>query len=224
MVKPATRRHRPYLTDVVDEGEGTAANSVAKTLIPTATRTVAALVTADADYLRHRARSLHLNVDETHQKAYESEWSVLTQQRGAQSPANVLNELGDLGFAWRDIARMVGVTVPAVQKWRRGERITGPNRFKVASLLAACDFLMRYISDDDMASWFEMPLTEAAPITPIDIWASGMQRLLFDYATYHATVDETLTKFDPEWRERFRTNVESFRDSDGNVGLRITDR
>ena len=221
-----TRRHRDYFVEVVEEGQGTAANSVAKTLIPAATRTAAALLTEDADNLRHRARSLHVDIDETHHKVYESEWSVLTQQRGAQSPVDVLNELGDLGFAWRDIARMVGVTVPAVQKWRRGERITGPNRLRVASLMAACDFLTThyYVNNDDLASWFEMPLAEAAPITPIDIWAAGMQLPFFDYATRHATVDETLTKFDPEWRERFRTNVESFRDSDGILGLRMTNR
>ena len=69
-----------------------------------------------------------------------------------------------------------------------------------------------------------MPLAEAAPITPIDIWAAGMQLLFFDYATRHATVNETLTMYDPEWRERFRTNVESFRDSDGILGLRMTNR
>lgn len=226
MARPTIQRHRDYFVEVVEEEQGTAADSIARTVTPDATRMVAVLLTEDADQLRHRVHSLNTDVGETHQKIYESEWSFLTQQRGAQSPVNVLNELGDLGFAWRDIARMVGVTVPAVQKWRRGERITGPNRLRVASLMAACDFLGAhyYINDEDLASWFEMPLTEAAPITPIDIWASGMHRVFFDYATRHATVDETLAKFDPEWRERFRTDIESFRDSDGDLGLRMMNR
>ena len=92
--------------------------------------------------------------------------------------------------------------------------------------MAACDFLKAhyYIDDEGLASWFEMPLTEAAPITPIDIWAAGMQMAFFDYATQHATVDETLNKLDPEWREHFRTDIESFRDSDGNLGLRMKNR
>jgi hypothetical protein len=226
MARPIIQRRRDYFVEVVEEEQGTAASSIAKPVTPDATRMVAALLTEDADQLRHRAHSLNVDVGKTHQKTYESEWRFLTQQRGAQSPVDVLNELGDLGFAWRDIARMVGVTVPAVQKWRRGERITGPNRLRVASLMAACDFLKThyYINDEDLPSWFEMPLTEAAPITPIDIWAAGMQVVFFDYATRHATVDETLDKFDPEWRECFRTDIESFRDSDGNLGLRMMNR
>ena len=51
-----------------------------------------------------------------------------------------------------------------------------------------------------------------------------MQLLFFDYATRHAKAEETLYKFDPEWRERFRTNVKSFRDADGVLGLRMTNR
>jgi hypothetical protein len=226
MARPTIQRHRDYFVEVVEEEQGTAADSITRPVVPDSTRMVVVLLTEGADQLRHRARSLNIDIGETHQKIYESEWSYLTQQRGVQSPVDLLNELGDLGFAWRDIARMVGVTVPAVQKWRRGERITGPNRLRVASLMAACDFLRAhyYINDEDLASWFEMPLTEAAPITPIDIWAAGMQRAFFDYATRHATVDETLAKFDPEWRERFRTDIESFRDNEGNLGLRMMNR
>lgn len=34
--------------------------------------------------------------------------------------ASMLSDLAELGFAWRDIARLVKVSVPAVQKWRKG--------------------------------------------------------------------------------------------------------
>ena len=137
------QRHRDYFVEVVEEEQGTAANSIAKPDILDATRMVVALLTEDADQLRHQAHSLKIDVSKVHQKSYESEWDYLTQRRGVESSVDMLNELGDLGFAWRDIARMVGVTVPAVQKWRRGERITGPNRLRVARLMAACDFLKR---------------------------------------------------------------------------------
>ena len=218
------RRQRDYIMEVLDEDAGTASTSIAPSQIPAATRTAAALLTEDADDLRHRAKSLNVDIEETHQKVYESEWAVLTQQRGAQSSTDLLDELGDLGFAWRDIAKMVGVTVPAVQKWRRGERITGPNRLKVAKLMAACDFLMSHYYVDDVASWFEMPLNEAAPITPVSLWASGHTKLFFDYATRHVTADDTLTKFEPEWRERYRSDYETFRDAEGSVGIRLRDR
>lgn len=224
MTRAHRRRPVDYIHEIVEEDQGTASNSVAPSLVPAATRTAAALLTEDVDDLRHRAKNLNVDIEETHQRVYESEWGVLTQQRGAQSPTDLLSELGDLGFAWRDIARMVGVTVPAVQKWRRGERITGPNRLKVAKLMAVCDFLMAHYYVDDVASWFEMPLNEAAPITPVDLWASGQTKLFFDYATRHVTADETLTKYEPDWRERYRSDYETFRDADGGIGIRTRDR
>lgn len=224
MTEITTGRWHDWLLEVVDEDAGTASNTITKAVIPTATRTVAALLTEDVGNLRHKASTLHVDLAETHQKVYEHEWGVLTQQRGAQSAAELLEHLGDLGFAWRDVARMVGVSVPAVKKWRRGERITGPNRLRVAQLVAACDFLSGHYHVEDVASWFEMPLRDDAPVTPMDLWMAGQARLMFDYGTGHATADETLTAFEPEWRDHYRTNVETFQDADGNIGLRMTDR
>lgn len=55
--------------------------------------------------------------------------------------ASMLSDLAELGFAWRDIARLVKVSVPAVQKWRKGEKASGESHSRVASLLAACDLI-----------------------------------------------------------------------------------
>ena len=60
---------------------------------------------------------------------------------GKANVKSMLTELADLGFAWRDIARMVGVSVPAVQKWRKGEKASGDSRIRVASLLAAYNLI-----------------------------------------------------------------------------------
>jgi transcriptional regulator with XRE-family HTH domain len=207
------------------EGDrGTAGTSVTQTLVPAATRTAAALLTEDAADIRNRAKNLTVDAEETHQLVYQHEWSVLTQQRGAQSPVELLNELAELGFAWRDIARLIGVSVPAVQKWRRGERLSGDNRLKVASLMAACDFIASHYYVDDIASWFEMRILEGVPVTPIDLWASGQQIVFFDYVTRHVNPEEALTKYDPEWRERYRSDFETFRGDDGAIGIRMRDR
>ncbi len=211
---------RDYFVEFVEEGRGTAATSVARPSVPGATQTAAALLTEDADDLRREMRTLSIDIEETHQNIYEREWHVLAQLRGAQSPAELLEEIGDLGFAWRDVARMVGVSVPAVQKWRRGERITGENRSKLARLMAACDFLQKHYYVDDVASWFEMPMHEAAPIAPVDLWSAGQTRAFFDYATRHIDALDALAKYDPEWRERYQTDYETFRDEDGYTGIR----
>lgn len=190
-------------------------------IAPDRTRTVAALLTENAGDLRHRVASLSGDVRETHQQSYENEWQVLTQQRGAQSPLHLLEELSGLGFAWRDIARLIGVSVPAIQKWRRGDRASGDNRLRLAQLVAACDFAVGHFYVEDPASWFEMRIVKSAPITPIDLWANGEHELFFEYLTRHLTPNGTLDRLDPDWRDRYRTEFVSFVDEDGNLGLRM---
>lgn len=53
------------------------------------------------------------------------EWRTAAAERAKDSVASMLSDLADLGFARRDIARLVKVSVPAVQKWRRGEGVRG---------------------------------------------------------------------------------------------------
>jgi transcriptional regulator with XRE-family HTH domain len=174
--------------------------------------------------MRHRVRALTSDVGEVTRRTFEHEWSVLTQQRGAASPIALLNELADMGFTWRDIARLVGVSVPAVQKWRKGERLSGDNRRKLAGLIAACDLVASHFYVDDVASWFEMPIHESAPVTPIDLWAAGEQMLLFETASRHLTGEEVLDRFQPEWRERYASDFETYLASDGELSIRMRER
>jgi transcriptional regulator with XRE-family HTH domain len=205
----------------IEDTRGTAATGVTSTRIPTQTRTTAAVLTEDIGDLRRRVRELSVTASTVHQNAYMEEWQVLTQGRAALGGPSLLEALADLGFSWRDIARLVGISVPAIQKWRKGGKLSPENRRKLASLLAACDFITMHFLVEDIGQWFEMPITDSAPITPIDLWADGNPVLVFEYATRHLTPDETMDKFDPSWRERYRTNVEVFRDDDGILGLRI---
>ncbi|WP_155763851.1 hypothetical protein [Mycobacterium asiaticum] len=145
---------------------------------------------------------------------------MLTQQRALSSPATMLSDLADLGFSWRDIAKMVGVSVAAIQKWRKGDNVTGSNRHKLASLVAACDFIIAHFHAEDVAQWFETPIIDGAPITPIDIWSEGNHLVLFEYATQHITPEQAMNEFRPDWRESFRSNWEVFEADDGNLSIR----
>ncbi|BDR52201.1 hypothetical protein KIM372_01080 [Bombiscardovia nodaiensis] len=52
-----------------------------------------------------------------------------------QSMETLLEQISDLGFAWRDVARMLHVSVPAIQKWRRkNARASAENKRNLASL------------------------------------------------------------------------------------------
>jgi len=106
---------------------------------------------------------MHRDLDDLHQRSHEVEWRTLAADRARSSTTALLDELAAMGFAWRDVARLVGVSVPAVQKWRRGEGATGENRARLASLLAACDliaahYLVEDLATEDCVAWLQADL------------------------------------------------------------------
>jgi hypothetical protein len=214
--EPAVQRS----SDLVDNGTVGSDLRLPPLLRPES-QTAAAVATDELGYLRHRARALQEEVDKTHHRSHFAEWIGRTAQRGRSSPAELLEELGELGFAWRDIARLVGVTVQAIQKWRRGARTTGEHRSRIASLLAACDLVTAHYEIQEVASWFEMPILEGIPVTPIELWEAHRPDLVFDYASGHSDAEQTLTSWDPEWRERYRSDFEVFRAEDGQLSIRL---
>ncbi len=179
------------------------------------------LTTTEVGGIRGVARALRDGVDDLHKRTHENEWRKAAAERGKASVMSMLTELADLGFAWRDIARMVGVSVPAVQKWRKGEKASGDSRHRIASLLAACDLITSHYMVDEIASWFEMPLSSSAPVTPIVLYAANRADLVFEFASGHVDPEALLSEFDPDWRERYRSDFEVFEAGDGNRSIRM---
>jgi len=212
-------------TDRIREPESGTAGAEIKPPPPLSeTRTVAKVITEDIGAVRQQARELHDAAGEMHWRSHYLEWTAGTSHRGRSSAQDLLQELANLGFPWRDVARLVGVSVPAVQKWRRGEGSTGENRHKVASLLAACDLVAEHYGIREVASWFEMPLLVGVPVTPIVLWAEGRPDLVFDYASGHTDPEQILTSWDPQWRERYQSDFEVFRADDGQLSIRPKER
>lgn len=213
-----TVRNSVDFDEIVDTG------TVGAELVPPArvsqTRTVAQVLNEDIGYLRRQVKVLHEDAGELHQRSQFAEWNARTSERGREAVTDLLRELSLLGFAWRDVARLVGVTVPALQKWRRGERVTGVNRRKVAGLVAACDLVSEIYGIQDVASWFEMPIVTQAPVTPIDLWQAQRTDLVFEHACGQADPEQILTEFNTEWRERYRSDFEVFRASDDRLSVR----
>lgn len=142
---------------------------------------------------------------------------------GKKSVGSLLDELSELGFSWRDIAHMVHVSVPAIRKWRQGGTVSGDNRRNLAALLAACDLIMNHFMVDEIASWFEMPLTWA-PVTPIDMYSAGRADLVFDFAAGQSDPEILMSEFDPDWREHYRSDFDVVEASDGNFSIRVKRR
>lgn len=178
-------------------------------------------MTEAAGALRGSIGSLQDDGQDLHRSTLFTEWASTTDRRAKSAPLDLLLHLSDSGFAWRDIARMLGVSVPALQKWRRGEKISGANRRKLAGLVAACDLVETHYLIHDPASWFEMPLYNDVPITPIDLYVSSRTDLLFDYASGHLDSETVLSEFDADWRETYRSDFEVFVASDGQRSIRI---
>lgn len=216
---PATRDQRPGVVT------STASFAISPpvpdaTTIPTRAEAQMSLLTEDVAGNRAEVHRLHERAKNLHNDSHDAEWRMATARRAKASVTSMLDELADLGFAWRDVARMVGVTVPALQKWRKGGAASGDNRSKVASVLAACDIITLHYMVQDIASWFEIPLSPAAPLTSIDLFSHGSIDLVFDYAYGQTDPEELLTRFDPTWRERYHSDFEVFEASDGHRSIR----
>lgn len=202
-------------------GSGTAASDVAPALSISETRVQAHRLTEDIGWNRQKVGFINDDFGNLHKRSHDVEWRTRSAERGQAGVATMLTELADLGFAWRDLARMVGVSVPAMQKWRRGEKASGDSRQKVASLLAACDLIAAHYMVEEIASWFEMPLVKRVPITPIDMYADDRADLVFALASGQEDPEALMTEYDLEWREKYRSDFETFLASDGNRSVRM---
>jgi transcriptional regulator with XRE-family HTH domain len=136
----------------------------------------------------------------------------------------LLEDLSTLGFAWRQIAKMLKVSVPAVQKWRKGERMSPENFERLALLLSMCDLLPEFFINDP-ASWFEVRILPTVPIRPMDLFAAVQDELLLDWASGHVKEPERiLDAAFPDWRIGSTTDFEVFEADDGQPAIRLKDR
>lgn len=188
----------------------------------TETRVAAADLTEEIGFHRSRVRGLNNHVEDLHKDSHQAEWRMRTIERAKAPFSEMLDEVADLGFAWRDLARMMGVSVPAIQKWRRGKsKPSGENRRRVASLLAACDLVAEHYMVAEVASWFEMPLVPGVPVTPIELFGRERVDLVFDFASGQSDPEALMTQFDAKWRTQYMSDFEVFEGCDGYPSLRL---
>ena len=124
-------------------------------------------------------------------------------QRGREA---LLEELSvDRGLGWTDIARLCRVSVSAVRKWRAGGSIT-PERLRgIARLAAFLDLLEPIGPVGEPVGWLMTPLLEAHTVSGADLYREGRTDDLFEYAQGQINVEELLERWDPDWREKTRS-------------------
>lgn len=176
----------------------------------------------DADY----ARTMH-DVDggevrERQGEAREQYLADCTREKAARSVAELLEELtGNRGMGWSDIADVLGVSVSAIRKWRRGGDASPGSRVKLAQFAALLDVLEEKAPISDPAGWMELTLPIAAGyfIRPLDLYLDGHIDALMDLAESRLEAYQVLDQVRPNWRDD-RSAFEVFQDVDGARSIR----
>ena len=199
---------------------GTRADALRAPQIPQPTKTSQDEEAELAGARRTLQRQQLEHVTGEHNRSIERLLSARTDEAAKRTVQELLNELADLGFAWRQIAQLVGVTVPALRKWRQGEPATGANRRTVARLAAFVHLVHADHLVDDVPSWMEMPLS-TSHITGLDVYRDGGEILLVLLAANHHTSDDVLDIVEPGWREQQSDRFEITIAGDGQPVIRV---
>lgn len=203
-----------------DQPTGTSAGAVSDYVPSTPSETRA--LSLRADYLRTEIDLLGGEVQELHGEARELDMTDRTLEKTKKSVAGLLEELaGDRGMGWSDIAEVVGVSISAIRKWRKGGDASPDSRSKLARIAALLDVLEEKGLVQDPAGWMEMdlPLEAGYFIRPLDLYLEGHVTALIELAEQRQTVAEVLDQVRPNWRQS-QSDFEVFLDVDGERSIR----
>ena len=182
---------------------------------------------SDVDILANSAGALRSDVGVLSEDVAQVHGDTLRLQLDSRadvaartSPVSLLDELADWGFSWTSIARVVGVSIPAVRKWRQGKPVSGDNRRNLALLVALVGVLEEDYLIGDGASWLDMPLGESA-FTGIDVLAAGQAQDLMQYAAGHIGSRDLLDSVLPTWRDTVDDRFEVYEAPDGERAIRM---
>jgi transcriptional regulator with XRE-family HTH domain len=205
----------------VDQPTGTSAGAVSDYAPSTPSETRA--LSLRADYLRTEIDLLGGEVQELHGEARELDMTDRTLEKTKKSVAGLLEELASgRGMGWSDIAEVVGVSISAIRKWRKGGDASPDSRSKLARIAALLDVLEEKGLVQDPAGWMEMdlPLEAGYFIRPLDLYLEGHVTALIELAEQRQTVAQVLDQVRPNWRES-QSGFEVFLDVDGERSIRL---
>ena len=140
-----------------------------------------------------------------------------------RSVLDLLRELSERhGVSWSDTAKMLGISVPALRKWRKIASGTTPeNHHRLAGLVAFYSVL----GEQGVASparWMAMPLVPGYNVNASDVYGIDAAPALLDLAAGNGGVDAEglLDEVEPGWRETWKSQYEVFEAEDGQLSMR----
>lgn len=171
----------------------------------------------EADLIQAKTVSLDRRVHEVDLDRRTDEW----QMKGVLSLLTAISERWGMG--WSELARTVGVSVPALRKWRLGESASPANRRALARLAATLEMLSDQFMIEDPASWLEIPLADST-LSLVDAYAAGRQDLVIEYAGRRIdSAEQLLAEFAPNWQAGLDARFETYPASDGHRAIRERD-
>jgi transcriptional regulator with XRE-family HTH domain len=172
--------------------------------------------------LRTQVNALGGDIADIHNQATERDLRARAAVKAKHGVPTLLKELAvHRGMAWSEIARLVGVSVSAVRKWRTGGDATPEKRRFLAQLAAFLD-LLEESSVEDPAQWLEMDLALPGDyaVRAVELYASGHMIALLEIAGQRRDPAHVLDEIEPQWRETRRSDIEVFTATDGQLAFR----
>lgn len=167
-----------------------------------------------------RVRVLNEDVEEGRRNVRQWNLDDRTGAKARFGGAALLDELAaGRGFGWSEIARLVGVSVSAVRKWRNGEAPSPQRRRDLARLAAFVDLLDEIGPIGEPAGWLMMRLSDAHTATLADLYVAGRAEDLLEHAEGHLSVQDLLDRWNPSWRDETRRNWQVVESPDGGRSI-----
>lgn len=172
------------------------------------------------DQLTGPVRILNDDVEAGRREVREWDLDERTAAKARREALELLNELStDRGFSWSDLARLCGVSVSAVRKWRAGESPSPDRRRALARLAAFVDLLDEIAPVADPASWLVMRLVDSHTVTPAHLYLTGHANDLLEHAQGHLGVHDLLDRWKPDWRADTRSDWRIVEAADGERSI-----
>ena len=131
-----------------------------------------------------------------HENALRGLLRVKTDEKTKASVLELLVELTEAhGLGWSDIGRLVGVSVPAIRKWRLGGDASSANHVALARLAAFMEMLQES-GISDATTWLTLPFDEVE-VSKVQIYRQGDSAgaaALLAFAKGHIVRDDVLAK------------------------------
>lgn len=153
------------------------------------------------------------------QRKHERQFESLSQDLRRDDAKILLSRLAqEHSFMWLDIARMLGVSVPAIRKWRMSGGVSPENHAKLANLVAFANILSQH--GIRPASWMSTPFVLGYTVAPKHLYQPQSAPALLDIALEGQDAKVLLDQLQPLWRTKF--DARGYADvkfDDGNYGL-----